>query len=176
MADPADIEARIAYLEEAYGDVPVESGTYYHDESAFDRVRDNHERGRPGGARVWVERDGEALLVRTHGGLDGWGVAGGLIEPDERSDDAGEREILEETGIECEITDVAYAHIAKNRRESERDAAEPDTIEELAVAFVATYAGGELDTQDKEIREARWWGHVPANSYPPASRIGPERL
>lgn len=172
MAGPADIERRLDYLRDSYGEFPVESGTYTHDSGAFERIQTNHERGVPGATRVWVERGDETLLVRTHYRPDAWGVAGGLIEPDERSDEAGTREIREETSIECEILDVAYAHIAENRIED--GGQEP--IEELAVAFVAQYTGGELDIQSAEIHEAKWWREIPANAYPPASRIGPERL
>jgi ADP-ribose pyrophosphatase YjhB (NUDIX family) len=173
MAEPDDIEARLAALRETYGEFPVESGTYYHSTTEFERVQDNHERGRPGASRVWVERDGETLLVRTRGGLDGWGVAGGFIEPDERSDEAGVREIREETGIDCEIIDVAYVHIAENRLDGDH---ETDPIEELAVAFIAEYVSGELAIQDEEIVEAEWWDEIPDESYPPASRIGTNRL
>lgn len=172
MAGTSNIESRLEYLREKYGPFPVESGTYHHSEAEFERIRENHERGRPGASRVWVEREGETLLVRTRGGLDGWGVAGGLIEPDEQSDAAGVREIREETGIECAIIDVAYAHIAENRLEE----GEIDPIEGLAVAFIAEYVAGELDTQDEEIKDAQWWDEIPEESYPPASRIAPDRL
>lgn len=146
MADPAEIERRLASLRETYGEFPVESGTYEHPPERFERVLANHERGSPGAARVWVEREGETLLVRTRDRPDAWGVPGGLVEPGEGSDEAGEREIREETGVECEVVDVAYAHVAE-------------------------YVGGELTVEGGEILEARWWGKVPENSYPPASRL-----
>jgi ADP-ribose pyrophosphatase YjhB (NUDIX family) len=172
MADPDDIERLLGYLRDTYGEFPVESGTYQHSEEGFERVLANHERGVPGAARVWVEREGETLLVRTHGGPDGWGVPGGFIEPDEHSDRAGEREVHEETGIECEVFDVAYVHIAENRLED----GDCEPIEELGVAFLARYTGGSLDRQAEEIEAVRWWSEVPENAYPPASRLGPERL
>jgi ADP-ribose pyrophosphatase YjhB (NUDIX family) len=172
MADESDIERRLDSLRDAYGEFPVESGTYHHDEESFERVRATHERGVPGASRVWVEREGEALLVRTHGGPDGWGVPGGFIEPDERSDRAGEREVREETGIECEVFDVAYVHIAENRLEG----GDTEPIEELGVAFLARYTDGTLDRQEAEIEAVRWWSQVPEDAYPPASRLGPERL
>lgn len=172
MAERSEIDRRLDRLEERYGEFPVESGTYHHSEAAFERVRELHERGVPGAARVWVERENETLLVRTTGIPDAWGVPGGFIEPDEHSDRAGEREVREETGIECAVFDVAYAHIAENRLEN--DDREP--IEELGVAFLARYAGGDLDRQEDEIEEVNWWAEVPENAYPPASRLGPERL
>jgi len=172
MADPEDIDRRLGSLRDTYGEFPVESGTYHHPEGAFERVRENHERGVPGASRVWVEREGETLLVRTRGGLDGWGVPGGIIEPGERSDRAGERELREETGIECEVFDVAYVHIAENRPED----GDCESIEELGVAFLARYTGGNLDVQEAEIEAARWWSELPEDAYPPASRLGPERL
>lgn len=172
MAHQDDIERRIAYLRDTYGEFPVESGTYHHSPEEFERIQELHERGVPGASRVWVERDGKALLVRTHYRPDEWGVAGGLIEPDERSDDGGEREIREETGIECDVVDVAYVHIAENRVTD--GSREP--IKGLAVACIASYAGGKLDVQAEEIRDAKWWSEIPENAYPPASRIGAERL
>ncbi|MFC7073340.1 NUDIX domain-containing protein [Halovenus rubra] len=172
MADSDDIEQRLDYLRSTYGEFPVESDTYYHADKDFERVLRNHKRGVPGASRVWVERKDETLLVRTHGGPDGWGVPGGFIEPTERSDHAGEREVHEETGIDCEVFDVAYVHIAENRLED----GDCKPIEELGVAFLASAVGGKVDPQEDEIAAAKWWSALPDSSYPPASRLGPERL
>lgn len=177
MADPGDVDARIHRLREAYGQFPVETETYDHPTDEYARARDLHERGIPGGARVWVERevgprDRQTLLVRTAYRPDAWGVAGGLIEPDERADRAGEREVREETNVTCEVVDVAYVHRATRRHAS----GDRPSFEELGVAFVAEYDGGTPWAQDGEIRAVAWFDELPDAVYDPAARIGADRL
>lgn len=172
MVDADEIDDRIRRLRRTYGAFPVESETSDLSPEAYERARELHEQGIPGAARVWVERDREVLLVRTAAQPDSWGVPGGLIEPGERADRAGEREVREETGLECDIVDVAYVHRATRRHEfGDRPA-----FDELAVAFVATDERGAVRPQESEIREAAWWTRLPENSRPPATRLGPDRL
>lgn len=56
MANLADIERRLDYLPDTYGEFPLVSGSHHHSSAEFERVLANHERGVPGGPRVWVER------------------------------------------------------------------------------------------------------------------------
>lgn len=172
MANPKEIKRRIIQLRETYGDFPVETATYNLSPEAYERSRELHEDGFPGAARVWVERDGEALLVREENRPASWGVAGGLIEPDERADRAGEREVLEETNIKCKIANIDYVHRATSQHESR----EREPIEEIAVAFIAEYGDGSPLPQEEEIQEVKWWSSLPENVHSPANRIGATRL
>jgi ADP-ribose pyrophosphatase YjhB (NUDIX family) len=165
------VDAEIMFLRKNYSDFPVEEETYEVSDDSFERVRDLYNSGVHGAARVRVQRGDETLLVRENSRPDSWGVAGGLVEPDEHSDDAGHREFGEETGIECAIDDVAYVQLAAYRSDN---ASEP--ILQYAVAFVATYIGGAIDKQEAEIAEVGWFEEPPESIHPPATRIGSERL
>ena len=172
MVTNAEIDRRIRGLQEEYGDFPVHSVTDDLTPEQYRRARDLHDDGVPGTARVWVERDEEVLLARTEHRPESWGVPGGFIEPEERADRAGEREVHEETGVECDIFDISYIHRATRRHEH----GEEPRLEEFAVACIAQYERGELQPQECEIRELKWWSDIPENSYSPATRIAPDRL
>lgn len=63
-----------------------------------------------GGVRVVLQNeDGKILMVRQHHeNRDIWMVPGGGIEEGENSIEAAVREVKEETGLEIEITGVAW--------------------------------------------------------------------
>lgn len=176
MATSEEIDTRIGNLREIYSDFPVEVGEYHVPPETYQRVQELHEDGIHGASRVWVERGSETLLVREESRPQLWSIAGGLIEPDESAVQAGEREVLEETGIVCEITDVAYVHRAERYHE-DRDAEREDTpIEELAVAFIAEYVDGEIQAQEGEIREVDWWSSIPEASHHTVKRLAETRF
>src|SRR5687767_2010231 len=56
-------------------------------------------------ASACVFRNGQVLLVRrgTPPSLGAWGLPGGRIEPGETAQQAAQRELLEETGIEAKL-------------------------------------------------------------------------
>lgn len=172
MVESAEIDRRIQGLRDKYGEFPVYHETYHLEPEQYARAHNLHTSEIPGASRVWVERNEEVLLVRTEHRPKSWGIPGGLIDPGERADRAGEREVHEETGVECEIFDVAYVHRATRQHES----GEGSPLEEFAVAFIATYEGGETRSQESEIRELGWFSAIPENSYPPATRIASNRI
>lgn len=62
-----------------------------------------------GGVRVVVQKDNRILMVcQHHEDKDIWMVPGGGIEEGETSIDAAVREVKEETGLDIEITGVAW--------------------------------------------------------------------
>ena len=62
-----------------------------------------------GGVRVVVQKDNKILMVcQHHEDKDIWMVPGGGIEEGETSIDAAVREVKEETGLDIEITGVAW--------------------------------------------------------------------
>jgi len=172
MADPAEVDRRIEGLTDRHGSFPVGRNEYDLDPGSHRRARDLHEAGVVGGVRVWVERDDSVLLVRERSRPDTWGIPGGLIEPGERVEATGRREVREETGIECRIRDVAFAS-----REVYRPAdGEDPTVRDLAVCLVADHAGGELRRQEAEIAEVEWFDALPDEVHPPAPRLAGDRL
>jgi NAD+ diphosphatase len=65
-----------------------------------------------------VERDGEIILVRSHGWLESWyGLVTGFLEPNEPPDDAARRELVEELGLTPGTTTLigAYAFAQMNQ-------------------------------------------------------------
>ncbi len=52
---------------------------------------------------VFVVHDGR-VLMHFHKKLDRWLPPGGHIEPNELPDEAGRREVLEESGVSCSLT------------------------------------------------------------------------
>ncbi|AST93125.1 MULTISPECIES: NUDIX domain-containing protein [Sutcliffiella] len=61
-----------------------------------------------GVAALVVDEEGRILVVKKqYGGLKGkWSLPAGFVDPTETIDEAVKREVLEETGIECEVDGV----------------------------------------------------------------------
>jgi 8-oxo-dGTP pyrophosphatase MutT (NUDIX family) len=80
----------------------------------YEATHDRFERGENGGAGIWVRDDeGSVLLVRDAGD-DGWVDPGGKREARETFADAARRETREETGVECAITGLLWAHVLES--------------------------------------------------------------
>ena len=87
--------------------------------------------------------DGKGKILLVNSPWRGWEYPGGLIEPGESFEAALKREILEESGVEIEIT--GFVGICKNVA---RDIVNID--------FTARYTGGELTTSE-ESTEVGWF-------------------
>jgi 8-oxo-dGTP diphosphatase len=87
--------------------------------------------------------DGNGKILLVNSPWRGWEYPGGLIEPGESFEAALKREILEESGVEIEIT--GFVGICKNVA---RDIVNID--------FTARYTGGELTTSE-ESTEVGWF-------------------
>jgi ADP-ribose pyrophosphatase YjhB (NUDIX family) len=120
-------------------------------------VKAFHESGVVGGARVWVRDGDRTLLLRDRHRPDEWALPGGAIEAGETAEAAGAREVLEETGIDCSISDVAFlvdeTHVPAD--------GSGDPIGGLVACFVADYEAGRIDIQESEVAEAKWWESLP---------------
>ena len=92
-------------------------------------------------AALVTNDQGQILLVNSP--WRGWEYPGGLIEPGESFEAALKREIVEESGVEIEIT--GFVGICKNVA---RDIVNID--------FTARYTGGELTTSE-ESTEVGWF-------------------
>ena len=138
--------------------------------------------GYVGGAYCWVGRtaeqfadltesmpdgsvpdDGEerALLI-LHRASDAWGVPGGGQEGDETLEEAAVREVREETGVDCAVTDL----FRLERVERHCTDPEDDRVNHmLFVFFDADYAGGEIRVQSGELHGAAWFRRPPARLH-----------
>jgi NAD+ diphosphatase len=94
---------------------------------------------------VLVERGNELLLARSRHFMPGmYSVLAGFVEPGESLEEAVVREVKEEVGIE--IKDIKYF------------GSQPWPFpHSLMIGFTATYAGGEISLDDKEIEDAGWY-------------------
>jgi NAD+ diphosphatase len=94
---------------------------------------------------VLVERGNQLLLARSRHFMPGmYSVLAGFVEPGESLEEAVVREVKEEVGIE--IKDIKYF------------GSQPWPFpHSLMIGFMATYAGGEISLDDKEIEDAGWF-------------------
>ena len=103
-----------------------------------------------------VHRDGaggpEIVLAdrRTRRGDLAWGLPKGLIEPDEKHEEAELREVGEETGLEAEIEadlgEIGYFYVWEGRR-----------IRKAVHFFLMRATGGDTSRHDHEMEEVRWF-------------------
>ncbi len=100
-----------------------------------------------------IVRHGDHVLLVQRGrppaqGL--WAIPGGRLQPGERLRDAVARELLEETGVEVEVTSPAltYEYV-------ERDALGQPTLHYVVVDYFATYRRGEPQAAD-DAAAAAW--------------------
>ncbi len=113
-----------------------------------------------GALAVWVAGD-EVLLVRSRHGERRWGFPGGVVNKYEHPLDGARRELLEETGLSCEVTDleIVGAHVQDHGRHL-------DTI--YRVLLPKPPNATVLVTDDTfEIAEIGWW---PVTGLPPLRR------
>jgi len=99
---------------------------------------------------------------RTRRGDLAWGLPKGLIEPDERPEEAAVREVREETGLEAEIEDdlgwISYFYVWEGER-----------VRKSVRFFLMRTTGGDVSLHDHEMEEVRWFPldeAVRAASYP----------
>jgi 8-oxo-dGTP diphosphatase len=109
---------------------------------------------RSAGGVVFRERDGGIDIVlaarRTKRGDLAWGLAKGLIEPDEDPRDTAVREVREETGLDAEIEedlgDISYFYVWEGVR-----------VRKSVRFFLMQATGGDVSKHDHEMEEVRWF-------------------
>ena len=102
---------------------------------------------------VGVIRDDGAVLMIHRTDNDNWALPGGAMDIGETIAEAGVRETLEETGIECEI--VRLVGVYTNPRHVMHYTSNDEVRQECSLVFAARPTGGELATSS-ESREVRW--------------------
>ncbi|MFQ3295040.1 MAG: 8-oxo-dGTP diphosphatase [Halobacteriales archaeon] len=145
-------------LESTYGPFEVKEDRHEVVAQRYEAIRERFEAGSIGYAGVWVtNRMGEVLLI-DEAGRDGWSEPTGKHRPDERLAETALREVREETGVECEITGVALAHVVE-MVDAESPARPP--VVQLVLAFAGTHLEGTPEPGEENIRQARWWSDHP---------------
>jgi 8-oxo-dGTP pyrophosphatase MutT (NUDIX family) len=89
-----------------------------------------------------------------------WGPPGGGREPGETFEATAEREVREEVGVDCTVTDLLLV-----RRVTVVDPDGGDEIHLAYVTFEAAYDGGSIDVQESEVAGAAWFDDLPANRH-----------
>ena len=100
------------------------------------------------GALIFNAR-GEVLMIQTHKWSHKWGIPGGKIKPNEPSEDALRREVLEETGLK--LRDIRFELV--------QDCIEPPEFYKkahfLLLNYTATATGIDVVLND-EAEDHRW--------------------
>jgi 8-oxo-dGTP pyrophosphatase MutT (NUDIX family) len=100
-----------------------------------------------------VRRGGEVIvIVPTRRAADGKRVLAlpkGHVDPGETAEQAAEREVREEAGVDAtlvgQLGEVRYWYQREGRK-----------IPKLVTFFLFDYAGGDVADHDAEVEEARW--------------------
>ncbi|HLN61845.1 MAG TPA: NAD(+) diphosphatase [Symbiobacteriaceae bacterium] len=111
-------------------------------------------------AVIVLIRDGDrALLGRSHRFPPGqYSTLAGFVEPGETLEEAVEREVHEEVGVQ--LTNIRYF------------GSQPWPFpNSLMVGFTADYAGGEIRVQEEELADARWFRFDELPLVPPPLSI-----
>jgi NAD+ diphosphatase len=97
-------------------------------------------------AVIMLVHRGDELLLARNAAFPGrfYSVLAGFVEPGESLEEAVQREVLEEVGLE--LTDIRYF------------GSQPWPFpHQLMIGFTAAYAGGDIRPQAEEIVEAAWF-------------------
>lgn len=144
-------------LRHAYGMFPLHDERVENDPDYFEDGRRKAEDGWLGSAGVWLTdaKDRVAMIRHPHA-PDEWGVPGGGHEPDETLSETAHREVREETGLRCRLTDV----LTVRRTEIVPETNTEERIFVLSVLFSGVCVGGELNGGDG-VLDAKWFESPP---------------
>jgi len=107
-----------------------------------------------------IIRDGKVLLVkRAHNPAKGmWANPGGKILPGEKKEAALKREIMEETGLEIEIGELATVFDIVEKVKDQI------TFHYVIIDYVCTVVGGTLKAGD-DAEAAKWFSPQDISTY-----------
>ena len=151
------VEAELDRLESTYGSFDVHETSWSVPPDRYERIRERAEAGTVGAAGVWLTNPAGEVLLVSDADRDGWSEPAGKDEPGERLEETALRETREETGVECEITGVALAHVV----EALPPGVSPQPLTRLIVAFRGIYRGGTPRPRDDDITAVKWWSEHP---------------
>ncbi len=102
-------------------------------------------------AVCFVMDDDRVLLVRDSGHSSAWEPPGGKGKRGERPAETAERETREETGIDCEVSELLFTETLRF------DYGEFALAPILQAGFVARCVGGNVRISEDAIEEAAWF-------------------
>lgn len=149
------------------------------DPDLFEELREVSLDGYTGGGYAWVVRDpddtapltesmpdevddGRRVLMILGRGGNRWGLPGGGREDGETYEQAAVREVREETGVDCEITDCFLLVHRVTVSEGDHD----DRLHTLWTFFDGAYTGGAIAIQPGELNGAAWFERPPERMRP----------
>lgn len=108
---------------------------------------------------------GRVLLIHEDYGRHRWGLPGGRHEPGESIEETAIREAKEETNLDVELGElIGEYQIVSAVGEKQLDVS----------VFIATIVGGDLEPNEGEIDELRWFD---PNDLPhPMTDVGPRAI
>jgi ADP-ribose pyrophosphatase YjhB (NUDIX family) len=112
----------------------------------------------PAVSAIVPDNDGRILLIRRTDNKY-WSIPGGGLEPGESVSEATEREVREETGIDCEVTGLVGIYSDPNHVAAYDDG---EVRQEFSICFKARMLGGTMTTS-RESSEVRF---VEPNAIP----------
>ncbi|MEU7782776.1 NUDIX domain-containing protein [Amycolatopsis sp. NPDC049159] len=101
---------------------------------------------------VFIQDDEGRILMIRRTDNDLYSIPGGQLELGETLAEAAVREVREETGIECEVTDVIGLYSDPKHVIAYTDG---EVRQEFSICFRGIYAGGTLRTST-ESKEVTW--------------------
>jgi 8-oxo-dGTP diphosphatase len=160
-------------LQDRYGEVPVHDRTETVPPETFEGFHADSDY--VGGAYAWVIRrpedaaalsesfygdpgDEPRVLLQLPRGETEWGLPGGGLEDEERFEDAALREVREEVGVDCQITDL---WLLQRIEWTSTDAGDERSSYSLHAFFDARYEGGHISIQAGESNGAAWFAALP---------------
>lgn len=182
-----DVRGRLARLDGTYGVEYREDERVEVEPAEFpEEIRMSRD-GYNGSSYVWAVRTPEdaapltesmpdhagndrdrVLMILGRGG-DQWGIPGGGREGDETFEEGALREVTEETGVECRITDVFGV-----RHERRTAPGFDEVLHNLRVVFEGRYDGGHIVIQPGELDGAAWLARRPQEVHPLARPVADE--
>lgn len=109
-----------------------------------------------------VTQKDKVLLVKITYGHQGWMLPGGYVRATETIGEAAKREMLEETGLIIEPVELVSVRSRVKGGKSD-----------LYATFIARVIGGELKTDGREVREARYFTLVEMQERTDVPRLNP---
>lgn len=119
------------------------------------------------GATAVVVNGDEVLLVRRADN-GAWTPVTGIVDPGEHPAHTAAREVLEETGVQCEVEALAWVSVSDPVVYDNGDRAQY-----LDHTFRCRYIGGEPHAADHESVDARWF---PIEGLPTMDGDLPDRI